>query len=227
MYTDTHDDYSATSAWYDRLLNPVLNHIRRALAEWITEHQPTRVLDVGCGTGKQLSLLPDDVDAVGIDISEGMLERAKTQAGGRCQWGDATSIPFEDGEFDLVISQFALHEKDITTINAELEEVRRVLKPTGVFSVTDFDIPKKLTIFSKILGWGIRQVEKHAGGEHYENYKVWMERGGLGKILTDAGWGLIEDKPFYKGNIRLMFWRKCDGSPLYRREKTNITAFSF
>ena len=224
---NTKDDYSHTSARYDRLLNPFLNHIRQALVDWITENQPKRILDVGCGTGKQLSLIPSNLDAVGIDISDAMLEQAEKQVQGKCMRADATDIPFEDGEFDLAISQFALHEKDITTINAELEEVRRVLKPTGVFSVTDFDIPKKLTIFSKILGWGIRQVEKHAGGEHYENYKVWMERGGLGKILTDAGWGLIEDKPFYKGNIRLMFWRKCDGSPLYRREKTNITAFSF
>jgi len=209
---NTKDDYSHTSARYDRLLNPFLNHIRKALVDWIITNQPNSILDVGCGTGKQLSLIPGNVDAVGIDISDAMLKQAEKQVQGKCMRADATDIPFEGGEFDLVISQFALHEKDITTINAELEEVRRVLKPTGVFSVTDFDILGKRTIFSKILGWGIRQVEKHAGEEHYENYKIWMKRGGLGKIMENSGWTLVEDIHFYKGNIRLMFWRKFNGN---------------
>ncbi|MBC8216286.1 MAG: class I SAM-dependent methyltransferase [Candidatus Marinimicrobia bacterium] len=207
MRQDTNDDYSTTSFWYDRLLNPVLNHIRRALAEWITEHQPTRVLDVGCGTGKQLSLLPDDVDAVGIDISDAMLEQAKTQANGKCKRGDATDIPFDENEFDLVISQFALHEKDADTIKRELVEVRRVLKPSGLFSVTDFDVPVKRTCLSNLLGWGIKQIEKKAGDEHYANYTVWMKRGGLDKIMVNSGWNLVEGVSFYKGNVRLAFWR--------------------
>jgi ubiquinone/menaquinone biosynthesis C-methylase UbiE len=204
---NTNDDYNAKSSWYDRLLNPLLNHIRKALVEWIIANQPKRILDVGCGTGKQLSLLPENVDAVGIDISDAMLEQAELQARGKCKRADATNIPFEDNEFDLVISQFALHEKDNETIQAELEEICRVLKPGGVFSVTDFDKPMQNSILSKILGWGIRQLENHAGDKHYENYQSWIDYGGLGKILTDAGWGLIEQVPFYKGHIRLTFWR--------------------
>jgi len=151
-------------------------------------------------------MLPRDVSAIGIDISDAMLDQAKTLADGKCQYGDATNIPFEESEFDLVISQFALHEKDTDTIKAELSEIRRVLKPSGLFSVTDFDIPIKSTWTSYLIGWGIKQIEKKAGDEHYENYKMWMKRGGLENVMVNSSWKLVEDIPFYKGNIRLTFW---------------------
>ncbi len=203
----SNDDYYQSSAWYDRLLNPLVNPIRQALVDWITIQNPKRVLDVCCGTGKQLSMLPENIEAVGIDVSDSMLEQAEKQAKGRCMWGDATNIPFEDGEFDLVISQFALHEKDTETIQAELMEVCRVLKADGMFSITDFDFPSRNSVISRFFGWGIRQIEKLAGGEHFENYITWMKRGGLNRIMINEGWTLIKDTPFYMGNIRLTFWK--------------------
>jgi ubiquinone/menaquinone biosynthesis C-methylase UbiE len=53
-----HDDYDNSSKMYDVLLNPFLSTIRNAFVDWAILNQPKRVLDVGCGTGKQLSLLP-------------------------------------------------------------------------------------------------------------------------------------------------------------------------
>ena len=207
MEKELKDYYSNIAAWYDPLLGFLIDPVRQALVDWIMDNQPRRVLDVGCGTGKQLAMLPDNIYAIGIDISASMLEQAEKQTPGKCMWADATRIPFRNGEFDLVISQFALHEKNAETIQAELEEVRRVLNPGGVFSVTDFDIPEVQTIASRSMRWGIRQIEKLAGGKHYYNYLNWMQRGGLKKILSNSGWTLIEDKPFYKGNIRLTFWK--------------------
>lgn len=207
MQAGKNDEYAVTSVWYDRLLNPFLNHIRQTLVDRIRVNRPKNVLDVGCGTGKLLSMLPKNINAVGIDISDAMLEQAESQAAGKCKRGDAANIPYKDNSFDLVISQFALHEKDTNTIHRELLEIRRVLKPSGLFSVTDFDIPKAQTILSTILGRGIKQIEKHAGDEHYANYKVWIERGGLKKIMVNSGWEMVEESSFYKGNILLTFWK--------------------
>ena len=58
-----------------------------------------------------------------------------------------------------------------------------------------------------MLFLGIKQIEKKAGDEHYANYTVWMKRGGLEKILVNSGWKMVEDIPFYKGNVRLTFWK--------------------
>jgi len=204
---EIHDDYDHTSKMYDLLLNPFLNGIRNAFVDWVIQHQPARILDVGCGTGKQLSLLPSSMDAVGIDLSTAMLEQAHRQAPGKCQQADATAIPFEAQSFDLILSQFALHEKPTETIDRELQEVRRLLKPGGVFSVVDFDFPGTESLLSGFYKWGVRLIEQQAGDEHFENFKVWMQRGGLRHILTEAGWTLQEEQLFFKGNVRLTFWR--------------------
>lgn len=209
MITDNtpHDDYDHSSKMYDRLLNPFLNGIRKAFVNWAILNQPQRILDVGCGTGKQLSLLPKNMEAVGIDLSEAMLAQADLQAKGKCHQADATAIPFDNESFDLILSQFALHEKETETINLELSEVRRLLKPSGVFSVVDFDYSDEHTFVAGFFKWGVQMIEKQAGGEHYENFKVWMKRGGLRRILSESGWELIEEQLFYKGNVRLTFWK--------------------
>ncbi len=201
------DDYNHSSKMYDLLLDPFLNGIRKAFVSWTILNHPQRILDVGCGTGKQLSLLPGDLNAVGIDLSEAMLAEAEKQVPGHCSQADATDIPFDDNSFDLILSQFALHEKHTDTIELELKEVRRLLKPGGHFSVVDFDLPGKHTFLAGFFKWGIRMIEKQAGGEHFENFKIWMKRGGLRQVLGEAGWELVEEQLFYKGNVRLTFWK--------------------
>jgi len=211
MTDATHsDDYDHSSKMYDLLLNPFLNGIRKAFVNWAIMHEPQRVLDVGCGTGKQISLLPANMSVVGIDLSDAMLEQAAKQAPGKCQQADATALPFNDDSFDLAVSQFALHEKDTATIALELQEVRRVLKPAGIFSIVDFDLPAEHTFTAGFFKWGVQLIEGHAGDEHFENFKVWMKRGGLRKILSDAGWKLVGEQLFYRGNVRLTFWQEMN-----------------
>ena len=202
------EDYTNTSKYYDLILNPFINYIRKAAAKWIITNQPQNCLDIGCGTGKQISLLPSDINIIGIDLSSAMLKIADKQAPGKCMQGDAVNLPFEDDKFDLIISQFALHEKDMDTINAELKEVSRILKPKGKFLIVDFDHPCKLTYYAKFLKWGIRMVEQKAGDEHFKNYKIWMKSGGLKKIISDAGWKIMESQQFYCGNVLLTIWEQ-------------------
>lgn len=74
-----------------------------------------RVLDIGCGTGqttREAALVASDGDALGIDIDEGMIARARELADGagvpnvRFEVGDAQAHPFRSGAFDLAISRF-------------------------------------------------------------------------------------------------------------------------
>ena len=202
------EDYENSSKYYDFILNPFINHIRKAVANWVIKNQPENILDIGCGTGKQISLLPKDMNIIGIDLSSAMLKIADKQAPGKCMQGDAVNLPFEDDKFDLIISQFALHEKDTDTINMELKEVSRLLKPNGKFLIVDFDHPRKLTYYAKFLRWGIRMIEQKAGDEHFTNYKIWMTRGGLKKIISEYGWKNIENYEFYRGNVQVIIMEK-------------------
>lgn len=74
-----------------------------------------RVLDIGCGTGqttREAALVASDVDALGIDISEGMIARARELAAResvpnvRFEVGDAQAHPFRSGAYDVAISRF-------------------------------------------------------------------------------------------------------------------------
>lgn len=63
------------------------------------------VLDVGCGTGRFLSVLLEmGADAKGIDGSPGMLEVAKERGlRDRAVLGDAKRLPFSDKAFDYAV----------------------------------------------------------------------------------------------------------------------------
>jgi ubiquinone/menaquinone biosynthesis C-methylase UbiE len=88
------------------------------------------VLEVGCGTGLILARLAGIADhAVGVDLSPGMLEHARSR-GLDVHEASATSLPFEDASFDVACSFKVLaHVEDITTAMAEMA---RVTRPGGV-----------------------------------------------------------------------------------------------
>ncbi len=90
------------------------------------------VLDLGCGDGHLLSLLPTDCRATGIDISPDELREAADRApAAQLVHGRAQSLPFSSNRFDTVISHFAFHL--MTDLEAVVAEIARVLKPGGNF----------------------------------------------------------------------------------------------
>jgi ubiquinone/menaquinone biosynthesis C-methylase UbiE len=98
-----------------------------------------RVLDVGCGTGVVARMAADRVGATGrvtgIDLNAGMLAAARefagdgTAAGIEWRQGDATALPVDDDDFDVVFCQQALQ---FVPDKAEAaREMHRVLTPGG------------------------------------------------------------------------------------------------
>jgi SAM-dependent methyltransferase len=95
-----------------------------------------RYLDVGCGKGELLTLLqPDFQQAAGCDVSEAMmLQFANIDA--RVQ-KDALQIPFSDAEFDLVTAVCVYHHVPSVCRAALTAEIRRVLRPGGIFCMIE------------------------------------------------------------------------------------------
>jgi SAM-dependent methyltransferase len=85
-----------------------------------------RALDVGTGTGLgalEIAKRYPGAEIVGVDVSPAMLEKARRLAPGiEFVEGDASALPFDDGEFDLVA-----HVNMIPF----LDETARVLRPGG------------------------------------------------------------------------------------------------
>lgn len=93
------------------------------------------VLDVGCGTGPvALTAARAGAKVTGLDLSPALLERARQHAGTASvaiefKEGDAESLPFGDGAFDVVVSQFG--HMFAPRPNVTIAEMLRVLRPGG------------------------------------------------------------------------------------------------
>ena len=80
------------------------------------------------------------------------------------QKASASNMPFKDGEFDAIVSNFVYHEvRDIKDKKKLISESFRVLKKGGAFSLQDtFQNQKKFgaveDLIKQIKGWGIQKV---------------------------------------------------------------------
>jgi SAM-dependent methyltransferase len=106
----------------------VANLIRANVAK-----PPTRVLVVGCGTGREAAQLATALSAevTGIDIAPRFDPAAAAIA--TLRQGDATAMDFPDGAFDLVYSYHALEH--IPDFRRALREMRRVLAKDGSYFI--------------------------------------------------------------------------------------------
>lgn len=121
-----------TSSNRQRISNPRT----LAIAEILSESgvaSGARVVVVGCGTGREAAVLADRLQAqvIGIDIVDGFDSLA-------CEWanlqvGDAQAMNFPDASFDVVFSYHALEH--IPNHHKALAEMRRVLKPGGIYCI--------------------------------------------------------------------------------------------
>lgn len=103
-----------------------------------------KVLDVGCGIGFVSQLYPN-FDIIGIDISDGMLQKNPYKH----MKASAEEIPFPDNHFDFVICRSLLHHLEDPVLG--LKEMARVLKPGGRFCCWDPNAGALATLFRKIF----------------------------------------------------------------------------
>lgn len=97
-----------------------------------------RVLDIACGTGVvAITAARIGAKVTGLDLTPELLERARENSGVaevKVDWreGDAEALPFQDGEFDFVLSQFG--HMFAPRPKVAIGEMLRVLKSGGVIA---------------------------------------------------------------------------------------------
>lgn len=135
---DVRTGYDLWAETYDITPNAVVAMDARVTVAAVGARAGERVLDAGCGTGRNLpGLLASGAALTGIDFSPGMLRVARrhhpdvplVRADLQVRW------PFLDGAFDVVLC--ALVGEHLERLDVVTHEMRRVLVPGGrmVFSV--------------------------------------------------------------------------------------------
>ncbi len=90
------------------------------------------IADIGCGPRGSLEWAPENCEAIGIDpLADKYQELGASKHRMRYVKAAVESLPFEDGHFDAVFSFNNLDH--VESIPAAVAEIRRVLKPGGMF----------------------------------------------------------------------------------------------
>lgn len=114
------------------VLDALLQNIR---AQHSSKQRSARVLDLGCGFGKNSTFLEAvGLDVYGLDVSTTAITRCQGLVAHpeRYKAGNAVSLPWADRYFDFVLDVGCLHCMPPTDRPLALREIHRVLRPQGL-----------------------------------------------------------------------------------------------
>ena len=127
--------YDKLAKVYDLTFGPTLHPGRLQALERMDIQPGERVLEVGVGTGINLSLYPKNCAVTGIDFSGSMLEKARERVSRkglrniRLLQMDAGDLKFADDSFDIVYAPYLISVVPDPVKVAQ--EMRRVCRPGG------------------------------------------------------------------------------------------------
>ncbi len=166
--------------------------------------RPLRWLDLCCGTGDMAFLAERlagqrPARVIGLDFTLPMLAVARDRrpaegAAASFAQGDALSLPFRDGSFDVISVGYGL--RNLADLPRGLSEMRRVLAPRGRAVVLDFGKPDNPV--ASALYWGYLEIAMplmgwlfHGDPDTYAYIPASLERypaqRGVEKLMQEAG----------------------------------------
>ncbi len=194
---------------------------KRELAAALTPRIPAwaTVLDLACGTGDLAILvrsLRPDARIVGVDLSRGMLYRARRRGyAGAAVASDMTLLPFTDSSAHAVLAGYAF--RNAPDLPEAVREVARVLKRGGWLATLDFYLPRPSiwrTLFLRYLkaagsiyGW-----YWHGDPSTYAyiaaSLELFVTAAQFGELLASHGLECCEIREKLKGGIAIHLARK-------------------
>jgi ubiquinone/menaquinone biosynthesis C-methylase UbiE len=193
------DEYARIAPLYDAVVGPFLRPVHAAVVAALLGAASGRgpVADLCCGTGAVADMAARaGLDVVGVDLSPGMLGRARARRGGaRYVLADAAATGLESGGFAACAITFALHEKPPETARAILAEAVRLVGPGGAVVVADYRVARG----ARLTGAAIALVERLAGREHHACFRRFMADGGSAAFLRRAGLDAGEPRARFMG----------------------------
>lgn len=187
------DHYDDVAAIYDHRYGQgkgrqYYAHLTRQVLSWL--EPGGLLLDIGCGTGLFIERYQrSDRQAVGLDISRGMIERARD----RCPEseflvGTAEALPFRENTFDSVASLLAFSY--IRHPASMVEDVYRILRPGGRFALCTLGKNLFTSMVPPLYWIGEKMDVRKIGVGHFkEHYYSGAE---MRRMLSRAGFESVE-----------------------------------
>lgn len=196
------DAYSRLARLQDAALEPLNAPLRDIVVTMAAPREGTRVIDVGCGTGKQLErFLTTGCAVAGVDNSPAMLGRARVALGDRAdlRLADAQLLPFPDASFDIVTATLVLHELTPQARVAVGREMRRVLTADGSIVIVDFHVGPLRGLKGRLTRGASVIAELMA--RHLRRSRAFLAGGGIPALTQQLGMEVREAKVLAGGNL--------------------------
>jgi len=181
--------WETSSSWYDKIVGSKGHYYhQQVIIPSVLKilKNGTSLLDLACGPGlvagaaRTCGAIP-----IGVDFSSAMIVRARAaQPAIRFEEADAEALPFGDGSFDAIVSNFGVHH--VPDPVRALSEARRVLRPGGRFAFTSWAAPVE-NIAWKLLFDAISAHGDLTAAETPPSGGSLRTPGDLLRILSDAG----------------------------------------
>lgn len=204
------DPYKKIAKFYDTFIGPLTSGLRALGMKMFPPREGMAVLDIGCGTGAYLEHYQRaGCNVSGIDRSPSMLQVARNRLGESANLyrGDASNMPYQDKEFDLIVMSTVLHEMPRAVRSAVINEAKRTIKEEGRILLIDFHPgpirPLKGWLYKSLITF----IEFAAGGEHFKNYRDFIANKGLPALISTPGLLIDQEKIVGGGNIALFLLR--------------------
>ena len=149
------------------LLNSILGRLNdvnaRCLRRVLQPETSSRVLDVGCGTGRYATLW--GCGYVGLDTDTAYLRFARRQYGDRFVRADAARLPVADQQFDAAFCVGVLHHCDDAHVGRIVREMWRATRDGGTIVVLEPLAPEPGD------AWVRRRLARLERGTHFRRFQ--------------------------------------------------------
>jgi ubiquinone/menaquinone biosynthesis C-methylase UbiE len=108
---------------------------------WLKSSPDDLILDLGCGSGRQLSVISENYNIIGVDRSIGMLQRTKkimNDTNAFLILGDVTDLPFRPDVFTKIISVRVVQHLNEYEKMRTIRECHRILVDGGIVQITNY-----------------------------------------------------------------------------------------
>ena len=169
-----------------------------------------RVLELGVGNGKTLRsmLRQKPFSITAIDISGEAIKLCKKAFGDSVELlqADATTLPFADASFDVVVCYYILNNVLQKEREKVVKEIFRVLTDGGTLLFEDFAVGdfREASEMKKVAGDAHSYVKSDGRYMHYFNGEALRE---LFRGFTMKGLEILERKPLRARNEARRIWR--------------------